>query len=574
MSSKPLAVKELLSYEHVFYAFNAIFNWDSTMRTTPGWLPTIMSFLIALLVGVLLGSVVQTQINLAALQGMGVEIPATLRLETTLKDLITFAPIYAALFAVGFLLSQLAAVLTSRWLGGRFLTLLCAFAAALGLLVTFEVVNVFAPMPTLVAATREVPGLMAMLVSAAVAGWLHALLRRCALNARRPRGFSGFVLVLSVSGLASAAPGITSTAQAQEAPAETQPYNIETLAGDLEHPWSLAFLPDGRMLVTERPGRLRLLSAEGETLVASLGGVPDVYASGQSGLFDVLLSPQFEENQQVYLSYTCGSAEANHTCLATGTLAENGLENVAEIFRVQPAKQGDAHYGGRMVWLQDDTLILTLGDGFDYREQAQNLNNHIGSIVRLNGDGSVPDDNPLVERDDVRPEIYSYGHRNPQGLVFDEANQRLIAHEHGPRGGDEINIIEAGANYGWPIATGGLDYTGARVTPFNEYPGTVSPLLEWTPSIAPSGMALYSGELFPEWQGDLLVGALVNREVRRVRVSADGSSAEDVEGLFGELEERIRDVRVGPEGAVYLLTDSPDGRVLRVTPLNNLSEGD
>ncbi|TVP44258.1 MAG: PQQ-dependent sugar dehydrogenase [Halomonas sp.] len=536
------------------------------MHTTPGWLPTISNFLIALLVGVVLGSVVQTQINLAALQGMGVELPMMLRLETTLKDIITFAPIYTALFAVGFLLSQFAAVLMSRWLGGRFLALLCMSVAALGLLVTFEVVNVFAPMPTLVAATREVPGLMAILVSAAVAGWLHALLRRRALNARRPRGFSGFVLVLSVSGLATAAPGITSTAQAQEAPTETQPYDIKTLAGDLEHPWSLAFLPDGRMLVTERPGRLRLLSAEGETLVASLDGVPDVYASGQSGLFDVLLSPQFEENQQLYLSYTCGSAEANHTCLATGTLAENSLENVSEIFRVQPAKQGDAHYGGRMVWLQDDTLILTLGDGFDYREQAQNLSNHIGTIVRLNGDGSVPDDNPFVDRDDVRPEIYSYGHRNPQGLVFDEANQRLIAHEHGPRGGDEINIIEAGANYGWPIATGGLDYTGARVTPFNEYPGTVSPLFEWTPSIAPSGLALYSGELFPEWQGDLLVGALVNKEVRRVRLSSDGREAEDVEGLFGELEERIRDVRVGPEGAVYLLTDSPDGRVVRVTP--------
>lgn len=536
------------------------------MTQKPTWRTTLISFLIALLVGVLLGSIVQTQINLAALQSIGVDIPMMLRLETTFNDLITFAPIYAALFSVSFLLSQVAAVLISRWLGGRFQPLLSAGAAAVALLVTFKIVDSFAPMPTLIAATREVPGLIAMLVSAALAGWLHALMRRRVLNARRPRGFSGFALVLSISGLVTAQLGFTSFAQAQEDSPASQPYHIETLAEDLEHPWSLAFLPNGNMLVTERPGRLRLLSAEGDTLVASLSGVPEVYAPSQAGLFDVLVSPQFEDNQQVYLSYACGSEEANHTCLATGTLAESGLEHVTEIFRVQPAKQGGSHFGGRLAWLPDGTLILTLGDGFDYREQAQNLHNHIGSIVRLNPDGSVPDDNPFVGHDDVHPEIYSYGHRNVQGLVFDAENQRLIAHEHGPRGGDEINIIEAGANYGWPIATGGLDYTGARVTPFNEYPGTVSPLLEWTPSIAPSGLAIYMGELFPEWQGDLLVGALVDKEVRRVRLAADGSSAEDVEGLFGELDERIRDVRIGPEGAVYLLTDSPEGRVLRVTP--------
>lgn len=536
------------------------------MTQKPTWRTTLISFLIALLAGVFLGSVVQTQINLAALQNMGVDISVMLRLETTFNDLITFAPIYAALFSVSFLLSQLAAVLISRWLGGRFQPLLSAGAASVALLVTFKIVDSFAPMPTLIAATRELPGLIAMLVSAALAGWLYALMRRRVLKARRPRGFSGFALVVSVSGLVTAPLGFTSSVQAQEGPPASQSYHIETLAEDLEHPWSLAFLPDGNMLVTERPGRLRLLSAEGDTLVASLSGVPNVYASGQSGLFDVLLSPQFEDDQQVYLSYACGSEEANHTCLAVGTLADTGLDNVEEIFRVQPAKQSDAHFGGRLAWLPDDTLILTLGDGFDYREQAQNLHNHIGSIVRLNPDGSVPDDNPFVGHDDVHPEIYSYGHRNVQGLVFDAENQRLIAHEHGPRGGDEINIIEAGANYGWPIATGGLDYTGARVTPFNEYPGTVSPSLEWTPSIAPSGLAIYMGELFPEWQGDLLVGALVDKKVRRVHLSADGSSAEDVEGLFGELDERIRDVRIGPEGAVYLLTDSPEGRVLRVTP--------
>ncbi len=527
------------------------------MHTKPGRLPSVIGFIIVLLVGVLLGSVVQTQTNLAALQGMGVDISTSLRLKTTLQDLITFAPIYAALFSVGFALAQLAAIWLSRWLGGRFHSLLSAGSAVVALLVTLKTVDFFAPMPTLIAATRSIFGLVAMLVTAALAGWLFAVLLRCLRRSPPINSYASVAIVLGTTSFLAVPP-----VQAQQ----SHFYQIDTIAEDLEHPWSLAFLPDGRMLVTERPGRLRLLNAEGNTLVASISGVPDVYASGQSGLFGVLLSPQFEDDQRVYLSYACGSADANHTCLATGELVESSLENVEEIFRVQPAKQGDAHFGARLAWLPDNTLILTLGDGFDYREEAQNLHNHIGSIVRLNRDGSAPEDNPFVGRDDARPEIYSYGHRNVQGVVFDTENQRLIAHEHGPRGGDEINIIEAGANYGWPIATGGLDYTGARVTPFKEYPGTVTPVLEWTPSIAPSGMTIYTGELFSEWQGDLLVGALVDQEVRRISLSADGSSAEDVESLFGELEERIRDVRVGPEGAVYLLTDSPEGRVLRVTP--------
>ncbi|SER89803.1 Glucose/arabinose dehydrogenase, beta-propeller fold [Vreelandella subterranea] len=536
------------------------------------WALTGIYFVIALLVGVVLGSVVQTQFNLAALQALGVEIPPGTRIATTLHDLASFAPLYAVLFSVGFVVSQTVAVALSRWLGGRFLALLCTGGAVVGLWATLWLVDTLAPPPTLIAATRGVAGFIAMLATAGVAGWLFARLRKRMANANRPRGFSGMALVLGVGSLAAAL-GTGQQAQAQQAQAqegeESQAegaYQIETLAEGLEHPWSLAFLPDGRMLVTERPGRLRLLSAEGDTLEASLSGVPEVFDSGQAGLFGVLLSPRFEDDQQLYLSYACGNELANRTCLASATLEDNGLADVSEIFRAQPAKQGAAHFGGRLAWLADDTLILTLGDGFDYREQAQQLESHIGSIVRLNSDGSVPADNPFVEHDDAQPEIFSYGHRNVQGLVFDADNNRLIAHEHGPRGGDEINIIEAGANYGWPIATGGLDYTGARVTPFEDYPGTEPPALEWTPSIAPSGMALYSGDLFPEWQGDLLVGALVNKEVRRVRLSDDAANAEDVEGLFGELEARIRDVRQGPEGAIYLLTDSPQGRLLRVTP--------
>ncbi|MEP5175002.1 PQQ-dependent sugar dehydrogenase, partial [Marinobacter alexandrii] len=225
---------------------------------------------------------------------------------------------------------------------------------------------------------------------------------------------------------------------------------------------------------------------------------------------------------------------------------------------------GDAHYGGRMAQLPDASLIITLGDGFDYREQAQVLGNHLGSVVRIGTDGVAPEDNPFIDSPDARPEVFSYGHRNVQGLVYDPVEQLLISHEHGPRGGDEINVLRPGQNYGWPVITYGLDYTGARITPFTEYPNMEQPLLQWTPSIAPSGMTRYRGELFPEWRGDLFVGALADRSVRRVEF-VDGE-AEDVETLFKELKARIRDVITGPDGALYLLTDESDGRVLRVSP--------
>ncbi|GHC25401.1 hypothetical protein GCM10010082_17840 [Kushneria pakistanensis] len=531
------------------------------MRNRPARLTTVIHFAIALLVGTLLGSIVQTQMNLAALQQMGVDIPVAQRLSTTLGDLVTFSPVYAALFSVGFVVSQGVALWVSHRLwNGRHQPVLCALLAMVALWATFHLVNHFAPMPTLIAATRTTAGMVAMLLSAAIAGVVLALLR----DADHRRVSSGTTSTMVVALLAAGVGGMAPASKAMAQP-EAADYRIETVSEGLEHPWSLAFLPDGRMLVTERPGRLRLLSAEGDTLTASLEGVPNVFASGQSGLFDVLLSPDFAQDQTLFLAYACGTPSANHTCLSRARLDDAGLEQVEEIFRVDMAKQGDAHFGGRLAWLSDGTLILTLGDGFDYREQAQNTGNHIGAIVRLNPDGSIPADNPFVNDDTARPEILSYGHRNVQGLVVD-GEDRIIAHEHGPKGGDEINIITAGTNYGWPVATTGLDYTGARVTPFEEYPGMQSPLYEWTPSIAPSGMTRYDGELFPQWQGDLLVGALASKEVRRVTLSEDATQAEDVEGLFGELDERIRDVRTGPEGTVYLLTDNPEGRILRVMP--------
>lgn len=346
----------------------------------------------------------------------------------------------------------------------------------------------------------------------------------------------------------------------QAAAAQRINYRLETVARGLEHPWSLAFLPGGRMLVTERVGRLRVIEADGALRRQPVAGVPAVHVAGQAGLFEVAVAPDFASSRHLYLSYACGDTAANNTCLARGRFVGSRLEDVRTIFEAQPKKRGDAHYGGRIVFLPDGTLVLTLGDGFDYREQAQDPGNHLGTLVRLAADGSLPGDNPFDNG------VWSYGHRNVQGIVYDEASGRLIIHEHGPRGGDEINIIESGRNYGWPIATFGVDYSGASITPYEHVPGTVAPVLHWTPSIAPSGLAIYRGELFSQWRGDLLVGALVAHAVYRVRLKADTAIVQ--EQLFGELDERIRDVRVGPDGAVYLLTDSAGGRVLRALPAN------
>lgn len=349
------------------------------------------------------------------------------------------------------------------------------------------------------------------------------------------------------------------------AAARAADYQIETLTQGLQYPWSLAFLPDGRMLVTERVGRLRLVEADGTLRDAPVEGVPSGYQDVQAGLMEVALDPDFKTTPWVYLSLAHGRANANNTRLIRGRLVDDRLEDVERLFDALPAKAGGSHYGGRIAFLPDKTLVLTLGDGFDYREQAQNLDNHLGTLVRLTRDGLAPQDNPFHGRTGMADEIYSYGHRNVQGIAYDAANERLLINEHGPRGGDEINLIEAGANYGWPLASFGLDYTGAQITPFESQPDTVAPLLHWTPSIAPSAMAIYDGTLFPEWQGDVFNAALATKEVRRVRLGANGEVVEQ-QTLFAELDERIRDVHVGPDGALYLLTDSAEGRLLKVTP--------
>lgn len=370
--------------------------------------------------------------------------------------------------------------------------------------------------------------------------------------------------------LALAAPLTTATAAADAGPLAAAPagevplageVRAETVADGLRLPWGLAFLPEGDMLVTERPGALRRVSADG-TVSEPLDGVPEVVFGGQGGLLDVILHPDFPNNRLVYLSYAHGTLHDNATRVARGRLEADALVGTEEIFAVKPAKDTPQHYGGAMAWLGDGTLLLTTGDGFDHREQAQSLASMMGKTIRIADDGSIPPDNPFVGRDGAAAAVWTYGHRNPQGLTVDPATGRVYQHEHGPRGGDELNLLIPGSNYGWPAATYGIDYSGAYVSPFQSLPGMTAPLVYWVPSIAPSGLAIYRGTRFPDWDGDLFVGALVDQDVRRVDME-DGRPVGQERLISGE-GERIRDVVMGPDGYLYVLTDSEQGRILRL----------
>jgi len=346
-------------------------------------------------------------------------------------------------------------------------------------------------------------------------------------------------------------------------PAGAATLRVETLAEGLEHPWSLAFLPDGAMLVTERAGRLRYIDPQGDLASEPITGLPeDIHVQAQAGLKEIALAPDFADTGRVYLTHACGSRQANALCLTRARFAEHALHDRETIFRTRPERQGSAHYGGRIAFLPDGTLLLTHGDGFVYREQAQRPENHLGSLLRLNPDGTAPADNPAIA--DAAPETWSYGHRNIQGIVHDPATDTVWVAEHGPRGGDELNRVRPGGNYGWPLATHGVDYTGARITPHTSLPGMADPLWTWTPALAPGGMTRYSGDLFPHWEGDLLIAGLAGKSVRRMVVDANG--VDEAEILFRDRGERLRDIRTGPGGALYLLTDYADGRLLRVTP--------
>ena len=340
--------------------------------------------------------------------------------------------------------------------------------------------------------------------------------------------------------------------------AEEQTYRLETLAEGLNFPWSVDFLPNGDLLVAELEGTLKRISKDGSSS-NSVSGVPTVYRASQGGLFDVLLDKDFATNSTLYLSYAEGDSDENGTTVARATLTGNALTDVEVIFTASPRKYAPLHYGGRMAFTSDDLLLITTGDGFDFREHAQDLNSHLGKTIRINKDGSPAQDNPFPEA----PKVWTYGHRNPQGLAI-ALDGTVYLNEHGPKGGDELNVITKANNYGWPAITYGMDYNGAYVSPLTEYPGMQQPQYVWTPSIGPSGMAFYEGNKFPKWQNSLFVGALVNKEVRRLTVENQQVTAEET--VFAELDARIRDIRVGPDGLLYIVTDGDPGTVIKVHP--------
>ena len=340
---------------------------------------------------------------------------------------------------------------------------------------------------------------------------------------------------------------------------------VQTAASGLVHPWSLAFLPDGRMLVTERPGRMRIVTAEGQ-LSSPLKGVPEVWASGQGGLLDVIVDKSYAQNNTVYFCFAERTAGGGRTAVARAKLndANGRLDDVKIIFRQEGPLSSGNHYGCRIVQANDGNLFVTLGEHFSYRNEAQNLGNHLGKLIRIAPDGSVPSDNPFAGRGDAKPEIWSYGHRNEQGLAINPASGDLWEIEHGPRGGDEVNIIGKGKNYGWPVIGYGIDYSGAKIHESTAREGMEQPIKYWVPSIAPSGMAFYTAQLFPKWTGSLFTGALAGKML--VRLSLNGNTVTGEERLLQNLNERIRDVRQGPDGALWLLTDNSAGRILRVSP--------
>ncbi len=336
-------------------------------------------------------------------------------------------------------------------------------------------------------------------------------------------------------------------------------FRLETVAENLEIPWGLAFLPDGGFLVTEHAGRLRIVSPDGQ-VGEPVKGVPAVYHKSQGGLFDIVLHPDFVNNRQVYLTYAEGSPKDNGTAVARATLSQQGLSgelmDLKVIFRVERRKDTPAHYGGRLAFLLDGTMLLTTGDGFSYRHEAQFITSQLGKTLRMTDEGKPAVNNPFPES----PYVWTYGHRNPQGLTVTK-DGTVWLNEHGPQGGDELNRIESGNNYGWPAICYCLDYTNAYVTPFTEWEGMEQPAYYWRPSIAPSGLAIYEGDRFPEWQGDFFTGALVNKEIRRLHRTADGKLEE--EKLFSEVGERVRDVRSGPDGALYFTVEGTNGRIMR-----------
>ena len=363
-------------------------------------------------------------------------------------------------------------------------------------------------------------------------------------------------------------------ALAQLAPSDAPPavkgWRAVTVADGLNQPWGMAWLPNGKLLVTSKKGTLHILNGSRFDKVP-MEGLPEVFTGGQGGLLDIALHPADKTNHRVYMTLSTGTSEANRTTLVQGVFDGKRVHSIKKIFQVQPDKSGGQHFGSRLLWLPDGTLLMSIGDGGNppqrigsmlAREQAQNLASHHGAILRLTDQGKAAAGNPLAAEPGALPEIWSYGHRNIQGMTRDAAG-RVWASEHGPRGGDELNLIEGGSNYGWPLQSYGADYRTAEPVGVKAVPGMTAPKVAWVPSPAPSGLAHYTGKHFPQWRGSLFSGGLAALDVRRVAIDKDGNVTAQ-ERL--EIGKRVRDVKQGPDGYLYLLTDAADGQLLRIEP--------
>jgi len=339
------------------------------------------------------------------------------------------------------------------------------------------------------------------------------------------------------------------------------PFTLTVVAEGLEHPWGLALLADGRKIVTERPGRMRLVAKDG-SLSEPLGGIPEVVARGQGGLLDVTLSPKFAEDKLVYFSFSEPGEGGAGTAVARGKLGAKALENVEVIWRQTPKVQSPNHWGSRIVFRPDGTLFVTLGDRFNQRPLVQDLSTTIGKLIRINADGSIPKDNPFVGTANAKGEIWSYGHRSVQAATLHPQTNELWTLEHGARGGDELNNPQAGKNYGWPVITYGIDYSGVKIGEGTEKAGMEQPVYFWDPVIAPSGAAFYTGDVFPDWKGDLFVGSLQPGGL--VRLKIDNGKVTSETRYIGNPRQRVRDVQQGSDGLLYIITDSPKGQILRL----------
>ena len=377
---------------------------------------------------------------------------------------------------------------------------------------------------------------------------------------------SKFILCLSFALMTPLLSATSASAKSIELSTQTGKVNVKSIATGLQNPWGLAILPDGSFLVTERAGNLRLVQPNG-TIGEPISGLPKIMTQGQGGLLDVVLAPDFATSKKIYFSYSepAEKGNTNSTAVSFATLTGNKLEKVTRVFSQQPKVESNAHFGSRLVWAPDGTLFITLGERYSKKDDAQTLNNHHGKVVRINADGSVPKNNPFVSTAGALPEIWSYGHRNVQGAAINPISKQLWTGEHGPQGGDELNLDQAGKNYGWPVITYGENYGGGKIGEGSQKAGMEQPLKYWVPSIATAGFIFYTGDKFSAWKNNILLTSLVGRTL--VRLTLDGTKVVGEERLLTkELNERLRHVVQGPDGLIYFISDEEKGSIYQLSP--------